>query len=257
MIEHVVTVFVASVLGSLHCAGMCGAFVLVAVGADGRVRTPVALHASYHLGRLTTYATLGVIAGSLGGAIDLGGQIVGWQQAASIIAGVSMIVFGGIALLRLHSLAPARLPIPASLQRLSERGHRAAMEQAPVVRASLIGLLTTLLPCGWLYLFVLVAMGTGSGATGALSMGAFWLGTLPVMGTIGFGAAAIAGRFGRALPHATVLAVIAIGIWTIVLRPPLSEAMLGHNMASSEPRLQSQTMLQAARSGAWYWCHER
>ncbi|MFG0257534.1 MAG: sulfite exporter TauE/SafE family protein [Phycisphaerales bacterium JB043] len=255
MIEHVVTVRVASVLGSLHCAGMCGAFVLVAVGADGQPRAPLSLHASYHLGRLTTYTTLGVLAGALGSAIDLGGHIVGWQRTASIIAGASMIVFGVLALLRLHALAPRQLPSPTFLRRLAEHGHRLAIEQTPMARAAIVGLLTTLLPCGWLYLFVLVAMGTGSAPSGALSMGAFWLGTLPVMVTLGFGVSAIAGRFSRAIPHVTVIAVIAVGVWTITMRAPLDAGLLERTSMVQNPRMHSSTMLQSARSGDWYWCH--
>ena len=38
MIALIAAVFTASLLGSLHCAGMCGAFVAFAVGLDGPAR---------------------------------------------------------------------------------------------------------------------------------------------------------------------------------------------------------------------------
>ena len=34
MLTLIVSVLIASLLGSLHCAGMCGAFVVIAVGMD-------------------------------------------------------------------------------------------------------------------------------------------------------------------------------------------------------------------------------
>ena len=75
----ITSVFVASLLGSLHCAGMCGAFVAFAVGIDDpdAARKRARLHAAYNLGRLVTYSVLGAIAGAIGGALDLaGGQFL-------------------------------------------------------------------------------------------------------------------------------------------------------------------------------------
>ena len=61
MTALVVAVFLASALGSLHCVGMCGAFLAIAftdVPSAGRWRLSVA----YHGGRLVTYTALGVAA---------------------------------------------------------------------------------------------------------------------------------------------------------------------------------------------------
>ena len=67
MTAMLLSVFLASILGSTHCAGMCGAFVMLAVSDfKGRPGTPPLALASYHLGRLTTYTLLGSIAGVVG-----------------------------------------------------------------------------------------------------------------------------------------------------------------------------------------------
>ena len=56
MIALIGAVLVASLLGSLHCAGMCGAFVAFAViGSPGHQPSRVALNTAYNLGRLITY----------------------------------------------------------------------------------------------------------------------------------------------------------------------------------------------------------
>jgi uncharacterized protein len=68
VIALVAAIFLASLLGSLHCAGMCGAFVAIACGRLGNDRSDwrdaVALQTAYHGGRLLTYVTLGMFAGA-------------------------------------------------------------------------------------------------------------------------------------------------------------------------------------------------
>ncbi len=216
----ITSVFVASLLGSLHCAGMCGAFVAFAVGIDDpdAARKRARLHAAYNLGRLATYTALGAIAGMIGGALDLAGSMVGVSRVAAMLAGATLIVFGGSHLLRALGvrIAPARPPrVLASALRGAQR---AAMSLPPVRRALVIGLMTTLLPCGWLYAFVAAAAGTGSAGFGALTMLVFWLGTLPVLISVGAGIRAISGPLAARLPVVLPLLIISAGLFTIFSR---------------------------------------
>jgi len=227
----------ASLLGSGHCIGMCGAFATFASGAtDPRPRSTVATltvqgreprgtrlatNGAYALGRLTTYLLAGAVAGLFGAALNLGGTALGLQRAALVLAGASMVLFGGASFLRQIGVRIPRLPLPGTLQRVTGRGHRAAAELQPVPRALLIGLLSTLLPCGWLYAFVLIAAGSGSAWTGALIMGAFWLGTVPALAAVGFGAQALIAPLRRRAPAALAalpLMVAGIGVCTLLGR---------------------------------------
>lgn len=219
MLALVVAVFVASVLGSLHCAGMCGAFVAFATAdsAAGKAKLSVA----YHGGRLLTYTLLGVAAGSAGALLDLGGSLAGISQAAAILAGTVMIGFGVLTLLHALGKSSMRLPAPKFMHTLLAAGHRAAMGFTPTRRALMIGLLTTLLPCGWLYAFAAVAAGTASPWWGALTMAVFWLGTLPVMVSLGLGLQQLTGAVGKRLPMATALLLIAVGLWSLLGRVAL------------------------------------
>ena len=75
-------VFVVSLLGSLHCVGMCGPLVAVAMG-DSQVlshATRAMLHIGYHGGRLVMYSTIGMLCGLLGAGLDWGGSLVGSGQ---------------------------------------------------------------------------------------------------------------------------------------------------------------------------------
>lgn len=222
MLPLVLAVLTASLLGSAHCAGMCGAFVAFAVGAPGgvsvRVPSRFALNAAYNLGRLATYVTLGAIAGALGAAVDFGGHALGVQRAAAVGAGAIMIGFGVLAILRQLGVRVPRMPVPQLLLRAARAGHARAFDLAPISRAAAVGLLTTLLPCGWLYAFVITASGTASPVFGAITMVAFWLGTLPVMGAIGLGVGSLAPALRRHLPLATSLLLVAVGVWTVMGR---------------------------------------
>lgn len=212
-------VLVASVLGSVHCAGMCGGLVLFAVGADP-AKTPrrIPLHVAYHAGRGIAYTFLGLMAGSIGAAVEFSGRQAGFQQTGAMLAGGAMIAFGGIALLRVVGLRAGNLPLPKRWTQLVERGHRAAFAMPATPRAWVVGLLTPLLPCGWLYAFALAAAGTGSAVFGALVLAAFWIGTLPLMVPLGAGLQFLTGPLRRRVPAITAVIVVVLGVLTTMGR---------------------------------------
>jgi len=180
-----------------------------------RCRNKTPLHLGYNLGRLITYCTLGAVAGAVGVALDLSGSMVGLQRTAAILAGALMVSIGLVAVLRASGIRIRKLPVPNQMQRLAMQGHRAAGRLPPFARALATGLLTTLLPCGWLYAFVITAAGTGHPLNGAAMMAVFWLGTLPIMIGLGIGLQAITGRLRRHLPLATSIIIVLVGLWTI------------------------------------------
>lgn len=230
----IAAVFTASVLGSLHCVGMCGAFLAFALGETDPAQRPTPAQkwrrqAAYHGGRGITYVLLGVAAGLAGKLLDLGGALAGLQSVALPLAGLTIVGFGLATLLRHHGVALKKFRPPKRWTRLIARGHGAAMKLPPESRALTIGLLTTLLPCGWLYAFAVTAAGTASPALGALTMFAFWAGTLPALVSLGVGFQHLLGPLGRRLPTATCLLMIAVGLYTLVGRGTLvPTAMAAH-----------------------------
>lgn len=221
-------VLVASLVGSLHCAGMCGAFVAMAVGVGhDKPVSKTRLQASYHLGRLGVYSAIGAGFGLAGGAVDLGGRAVGLHRAAVLLAASTMIVVGLVTLLRLAGVRVPRAASPGFMQRAFVRAHGLASKLSPVKRSLVIGLMTGLLPCGWLYAFALVAAGTAHPLAGAFTMAAFWTGTLPVMVAVGTGVQALAGTLGRYVPGAMAVAIVTMGVLTALGRT-------GHMLPSHE-----------------------
>ncbi len=218
----IAAVFAASVLGSLHCAGMCGPFLMFAVATDESTpKRGLRVHAAYHSGRLVTYIALGIVAGAVGQALDLGGTALGLGRVAAILAGGLMVGFGLAALLRTLGARLPKVGAPKALQRIVSKCHRLAFDLEPTQRALAIGLLTTLLPCGWLYAFAVAAAGTASPVFGGLTMAVFWAGTLPVMISVGVGLRELSGPLRRYVPLVSSLVVVVVGLATVFGRAQL------------------------------------
>jgi sulfite exporter TauE/SafE len=189
----------------LHCAPMCGGFVLGQV-SDRMARLPAAgfsecarfraaSAAPYHLGRLTTYSVLGLAAGS-------GGLIV--QQFGG---GVGIFLLMAAALLVLQATRRLR---PASKPGI-------ALPLARSLRGYPLGLALGFLPCGLIYAALAAAAATGSPLFGGLAMLCFGLGTIPTLFAVGLLGAAAGHRFRRGLTTFTpAMLLINAGLLTFL-----------------------------------------
>jgi sulfite exporter TauE/SafE len=234
-------VFLASLIGSLHCAGMCGPFVAFATlhrkGETTRPQGSVLLQLAYHGGRLAAYVTLGAIAGQLGAALNLGAGWLGFGRAAAFVAGILLIAFG---LSRILVLVGVRLPaIPGFgfAHRAIAVGQAAATRLTPVRRALAVGVLTAVLPCGWLYAFVAVAAGTGQAIFGAAVLFVFWGGTVPILAGLGAGLGTLLVRAGRGFQIATAVLVMLLGLQSLAGRSRITAARVASPTTSLDSAL--------------------
>jgi len=210
-----VAVLLASLLGSVHCAAMCGAFTCLYAPGDAPWRQTIGAHAAYNLGRLGAYLTLGVTAGVIGAAVERTGTIAGVGNAAAIVTAVLLVVWGAHALLVAGGARVGAVRPPAGWQRAMGSVLQRVMHRPPVVRAAATGLFTTLLPCGWLYAFVVTAAGTGTPLRAAAVMTAFWVGTLPMMLTVGLGIQRLAGPIRARLPMVSATTILLFGLLSL------------------------------------------
>jgi sulfite exporter TauE/SafE len=225
MTNLLLTVLAASIVGSLHCVGMCGPFVAFYSGADTtRGARRLLSHGVYSAGRMVSYVVLGLAAGAIGAALDLAGSLAGFQRVAAVVAGCVMVTWGILALLQIRGLKIFRHSGGGRFSRLVQRGFRFVGDKPPLVRAASVGLLSGLLPCGWLWAFLVTAAGTGSALAGAAVMTAFWLGTVPALVTVGLGAQLISAPLRRHIPAVTALLLVALGVFAIVSRPTTAVA---------------------------------
>ncbi len=227
----IVAVFVASAVGSLHCAGMCGPLVAFAVTdsersckVGWRYAFSTRLHLLYHGGRLIAYSALGAACGSLGAVLDMSGAVVGVQRIAATVAGATMILAGLVALLRTGGVHVLGIKTPGWIQAGVVSLQQSAVTLKPAPRAATIGLLSAILPCGWLYFFAITAAGTASPFWGAAVMASFWAGTVPILLLVGASAQAFVRSLGEKASLFASLAVIALGLYTVAGRMDVSPA---------------------------------
>jgi sulfite exporter TauE/SafE len=234
-----ITVFLASLAGSVHCAAMCGGFVAAyASGEDERPLARATAHLAYNGGRLVTYLGLGAVAGTVGRALDLAGSAVGIAHVAAVATAVALLVSGIVALVPKTALVRlGRGPSRGLASRLTPLFQR-FRGKPPRVRALVLGLSSTLLPCGWLYAFAALAASTGGAFDGAWLMAAFWLGSLPVMLGVGVSLQTIFRRFARPLARLRPVLVIGVGAIALLSRlqlPAFAAGSSGAMPAASAP----------------------
>ncbi len=228
------TVFIASLLGSLHCVGMCGPFALIAGASPERRKAAIGPTFAYSGGRLVTYSIVGLVFGALGLALNRGTSFASWQQTATYVAGGLMIVVGFIALIR-HFGVRIKLPkVFSPVQKILQAGFAKAQSLPPLKRAFTIGALTSLMPCGWLYTFAITAAGTGSPFWGVVVMAVFWAGTVPIMSALMLGVDKIGTSIQKRLPVLMAGLVIMLGMFTLAYRAPVTIGAEPHVVSGTE-----------------------
>lgn len=187
--------FMAGLLGSAHCIGMCGGLVGACFLQLGSAAGPGS-HLAYHGSRIAVYSLAGAAAGALGLLIAAG--------SLGLVQGGLMVLAGGIViLLGLDLLGWHWIPWTAVTHGFTRwlgpvLGN--ARRRSPMVAAGSLGLLNGMLPCPLTLAMAIQAMTLGSAASGATLMLAFGLGTLPAMLTVGF----LVSRFGWKARHRLV-----------------------------------------------------
>lgn len=143
--------------------------------------TQIPLHLSYHIGKITTYATLGFIAGSLGHFLSPNEQV---KAVILLIVGILLVLFGlsSFNFARLNALFSSLTPKP--LQKLITLT-RPFLLKPSLWRIYILGVLNGLLPCGIVYYFLLTATIAGNGLNGAMVMILFGVTTIPPLFTLG------------------------------------------------------------------------
>ena len=167
--------FVAGLVTSLHCAGMCGPLACYLPPAAGSSQSFGTVAGLYHLGRLLSYTTIGAVSGGIGmfalGWVEL------YQHSLSRFLPYLLVLFFLFVALRIDKW----LPQPKGFGKALARA-RLRLQRMPRPVAGLgIGLLTPLLPCAPLYAVFGLALMTQSPVRGAEFLLLFGLGTLPLL----------------------------------------------------------------------------
>lgn len=179
--ELIIAAFSLGLIGSFHCIGMCGPIALalpIHRYSETKKHFGVLL---YNLGRVTTYASLGVVFGLLGQSFFLGG----FQQILSITIGVILLLW---VVLKNKKVFPSFKALGFIYSYINTLKFQLGnlFNKKGLRFLFFIGLLNGLLPCGLVYLGIAGAIATGHYLKGAAFMFYFGLGTAPVMYLVAF-----------------------------------------------------------------------
>jgi len=197
---------VIGLLGSLHCAGMCGPLA-AAVGCAGcPPGSPAGRIAPFLSGKLAAYALLGLAAGVVGSAFGARGMGPRAFALLALVAGAAMATLGILALW--HRALPARTAAPGPVSILLSAALRSRSPAAPFGA----GVLAALLPCGLVWAMVARSLTASTPLAAALSMAAFGLGTTPSLAAAGWVGALASGRVRRWGEAGAAAAVVLMGL---------------------------------------------
>ena len=174
------TAFAIGIVASLSsCMAVVGGLLLSMSASFAKEGQKFKPQMMFHISRIVSFFILGGVIGAMGSLFQLntyGTFIIGF-----IVAIVMLIL--GINLLDIFPWAKRLQPgIPKFLSRhamgVSKLNH--------TLTPALVGIATFFLPCGFTQSMQIVALSTGNFMSGAMTMFAFALGTLPVLGLLSF-----------------------------------------------------------------------
>lgn len=206
--------FVVGLLTSVHCIAMCGGINLsqcIGHGQDEKKNGFTAFHPAvfYNLGRVISYTGTGFVLGFIGmfaGGTSQVGFPLFLQGILKIIAGIFMVIMGINMLGIFPYLRRFQPRIPQFLVRIVNR--KKSGSNQPFA----IGLLNGLMPCGPLQSMQIVALAAGDPFSGALSMLAFSLGTVPLMLGLGSFMTMLGKQFAKKVMEAGAILVVVLGL---------------------------------------------
>lgn len=214
--------FTLGLLSTVHCWGMCGGLLLAFSTARGPASPATGPRGllGYNLGRVTSYALAGALAGGVAGAA-LQRVMPEWGHRGLQLLAALVLIVSGLALLHWLPGRAGLQKIGLALWRRLQPLSRGLLPAEQPHQRFLLGMIWGWLPCGFVYSMLALATAQGSAATGAALMAAFGFGTLPGMLAAQHGIRSLRGRLSRL--HAPALGawlLIASGVGLLYLQSP-------------------------------------
>jgi len=218
-----ITAFLAGLLGSGHCFGMCGG-IAAGLGAmsQGRALAPAL---QFNLARLASYAALGLIAAAVLGGVSNLVPIGRWLR---LLTALLILMIGLKFLFDFRGIGFIERGGAGLWKRIMPLAMKAGNRQDGPGRL-MLGACWGLIPCGLVYTVLMTAASTGNPFSGAATMLAFGAGTLPAM----LGLTAAAPALSTFLQDRTVrrvigFALVVLALWTLVVVWGMGQGQMSH-----------------------------
>ena len=192
-------------IGSLHCVGMCGPLVIGVT--NGQANKTIA----YQVGRLISYTSLALLAQSVGSMV-LNSHLQWISPIGGLLIGI-FFIYSGLKIIKPKFKIKTGVPFMTSVKNYFFKKAYSAENQK--VTAFSVGLLTALIPCGWLYAYVSTLMVIDSPLIALSLIGIFWAGTLPALSFTAFAAKRPLFKLNQFSRNLTGILIIVLGIYTI------------------------------------------
>ena len=206
------TAFLAGLLGSGHCFGMCGG-IAAGLGAMSRGRAFMPA-LQFNLARLVSYAVLGLAAASVLGGVS---GLMPWARWLRLLTALMIMMIGLKFLFNFRGIEFIERGGAGLWKKILPFALKAGNRQDWIGRL-LLGFCWGFVPCGLVYTVLMTAASTANPVSGAVTMLAFGAGTLPAM----LGLTAAAPALATFLEDRTVrrvigFALVVLAVWTVVM----------------------------------------
>lgn len=204
--------FMAGVLGSGHCVGMCGALVSGCFMKSGASKSYFP-YLVYQIARILVYTLVGFAAAALGVVLVSSGMLGKVQSLLQMFVGAVVIVLALGILGWIPFQGSVRL-LPMTVLR---RGFAESRAQGPILGATIAGLLNGLMPCPLTFAMAVKATSATTIMEGGLLMLTFGSGTLPTMLFVSVAFGKMSAHFRGLMLKAAAFIMIAMGCNTIYM----------------------------------------
>ena len=255
-------IFILGLVAAMStCLAVSGGL-LLAIAAKYNEKNPLASgwqkfkpHIFFNVGRIISYTLLGGAIGALGSIFTISPAAAG---IITILASVIMIIMG----LQLLGIFPWLNNVQIKMPKfLAHKIYDAGSQKTGKTSAFLFGAATFFLPCGFTQALQLYVLGQGDFTTGALTMLAFSIGTLPSLAGIGVFSSFAKGSFKQYFTTFAAVLVIFLGVINFapgynltgaVIALPTGDNPLGDNVPGDIPLVDGKQVINMAVNGFDY-----
>jgi hypothetical protein len=198
-----------------HCIGMCGGFIVAysstKIDASMSRGEQLIRHGAYNIGRVSSYAVLGMIFGTIGSLFALSMEMHG---VLFIFAGIIMIItaLGMFGLSKLIHVLERGFSSNPLFKTLFSR----LIKSKSIGSFFALGIMNGFFPCGFVFFFAAKAAASASIINGGLIMAAFGLATVPTLLALGQSVSFFKEiAFRQTMNRIAALAILIYGLYSV------------------------------------------
>ena len=198
-----------------HCIGMCGGFIVAY--SSTKIDTSMSRgdqlirHGAYNIGRVSSYAVLGMVFGAIGSLFALSMEMHG---ALFIFAGIIMIItaLGMFGLSKLIHVLERGFSSNPVFKTLFSR----LIKSKSIGSFFALGVMNGFFPCGFVFFFAAKAAASASIINGGLIMATFGLATVPTLLALGQSVSFFKEiAFRQTMNRIAALAILIYGLYSV------------------------------------------